>query len=78
MAPATGRATTLFANAGIAGSLPAGALAGVSMQHGGYAVTLLLCGMTAVAAAIAFVVATRPQRRSSPEESLSPELSLTR
>ena len=59
MHPATGRATTLFANAGAAGSLLAGVLAGLSVQHWGYTATLALCGVAAVAGAAAFWLATR-------------------
>jgi SET family sugar efflux transporter-like MFS transporter len=58
MAPATGRATTLFANAGTAGSLLAGVLAGLSVQHWGYITTLLLCGVTALAGMAAFCLGT--------------------
>lgn len=54
LAPATGRATTLFANASTAGVLLSGALAGLSVEHVGYRVTLLLCGVAAVVGAITF------------------------
>jgi SET family sugar efflux transporter-like MFS transporter len=54
LAPATGRATTLFSNASTAGSLVAGTLAGAAVRSFGYTVTLLLCAATAGAAAIAF------------------------
>jgi MFS transporter, SET family, sugar efflux transporter len=60
MSPATGRATTLFSNAGTAGSLLAGVLAGLSVQHWGYTTTLLLCGAAALAGTFAFCLATRP------------------
>lgn len=58
MAPAAGRATTLYSNAGTAGALLAGALAGLSVQHWGYTATLLACGGAAVAGAATFCVAT--------------------
>jgi SET family sugar efflux transporter-like MFS transporter len=54
MAPATGRATTLFANASTAGALLAGVLAGLSVQRWGYSTTLLLCGAAALAGTAAF------------------------
>jgi SET family sugar efflux transporter-like MFS transporter len=57
--PATGRATTLFSNASTAGSLLAGVLAGLSVQHWGYLTTLVLCGVTALTGAAAFSLATR-------------------
>jgi SET family sugar efflux transporter-like MFS transporter len=50
LAPATGRATTLFSNAATAGSLVAGVLAGVALRTFGYQTTLLLCGAAAAAA----------------------------
>jgi SET family sugar efflux transporter-like MFS transporter len=60
MAPATGRATTLFVNAGSAGLLVAGVLAGLSVQSFGYTLTLLLCGVTTVASALAFYAGSMP------------------
>jgi MFS transporter, SET family, sugar efflux transporter len=57
-----GRATTLFANASTAGSLLAGALAGVSIDAFGTVTTLVLCGATAAAAAGAFTAGIRLQR----------------
>ncbi len=54
LAPATGRATTLFANASTAGSLVAGVLAGATVALTGYRTTLALCGITAAAAAMSF------------------------
>jgi SET family sugar efflux transporter-like MFS transporter len=59
MHPATGRATTLFANTAAAGSLLAGVLAGLSVQHWGYSTTLALCGAAATAGTAAFWLATR-------------------
>jgi SET family sugar efflux transporter-like MFS transporter len=53
-----GRATTLFANASTAGSLLAGALAGVSIDAFGTVTTLVLCGATAAAAAGTFTAGT--------------------
>jgi SET family sugar efflux transporter-like MFS transporter len=63
LAPATGRATTLFANASTAGLLVAGVLAGSSVGAFGYVPTLALCGVAAVAGAVAFGVgsAARPR-----------------
>ena len=61
LAPAVGRATTLFANAGTAGALLAGLLAGLSIQHWGYTTTLLLCGGAALAGSAAFCLATLPR-----------------
>jgi SET family sugar efflux transporter-like MFS transporter len=60
MAPATGRATTLFMNAGSAGLLVAGVLAGFSVQSFGTTPTLLLCAVTAVASALAFYAGSMP------------------
>jgi SET family sugar efflux transporter-like MFS transporter len=54
LAPATGRATTLFANASTAGLLVAGILAGAAVNAFGYVPTLALCGASAVAAAVTF------------------------
>ena len=54
LAPATGRATTLFSNASTAGSLIAGVLAGAAIGLVGYTTTLDLCGAVAAAAAGAF------------------------
>jgi SET family sugar efflux transporter-like MFS transporter len=62
MAPATGRATTLFANASTAGALLAGVLAGLSVQHWGYLTTLMLCGAAALAGAAVFGLATSSHR----------------
>lgn len=64
LAPATGRATALFANASTAGLLVAGVLAGSSLQLSGYRATLLLCGVTAGIATVTFALATRvrPER----------------
>ena len=54
LAPATGRATTLFANASTAGGLVAGVLAGAAVHAFGYPTALVLCGATAAAATITF------------------------
>jgi MFS transporter, SET family, sugar efflux transporter len=51
LAPATGRAMAMYANASAAGALLAGALAGLAVQHWGSPSTLLACGATAVAGA---------------------------
>ena len=62
LAPATGRATTLYSNANTAGALLAGVLAGLSVQHWGYPATLLACGAVALAGAVTFAAATAPSR----------------
>ncbi|WP_430786761.1 MFS transporter [Actinoplanes sp. G11-F43] len=54
MAPATGRATTLFANATTAGMVLAGIIAGGAVALLGYPGTLLLCAATTIAAALLF------------------------
>jgi MFS transporter, SET family, sugar efflux transporter len=54
LAPATGEATTLFANAGTAGGLGAGILAGIAIRYAGYTGTLALCGAVAAVAALVF------------------------
>jgi MFS transporter, SET family, sugar efflux transporter len=59
LAPATGRATTLFSNASTTGSLVAGVVAGASVGFFGYATTLLLCGVAAAAAVLLFYLGTR-------------------
>jgi SET family sugar efflux transporter-like MFS transporter len=58
LAPATGRATTLFSNAATAGSLVAGVLAGASVGFFGYLTTLVLCGLTAAVAVVLFYAGT--------------------
>ncbi|MFL6124039.1 MFS transporter, partial [Actinophytocola sp.] len=59
LAPATGRATTLFANASTAGLLVSGILSGLAIEHFGYRTTLLLCAVTATAGGIAFTLGSR-------------------
>lgn len=59
MAPATGRATTLFSNAGTAGMLISGILAGLWMEFFSYRVTLVLCGGTAALGALVFLAGQR-------------------
>jgi MFS transporter, SET family, sugar efflux transporter len=66
LAPATGRATTLFSNASTAGSLVAGVLAGVAIRFVGYTTTLVLCGAVAAAAAGAFWASTTVGRHRGP------------
>jgi MFS transporter, SET family, sugar efflux transporter len=61
LAPATGRATTLFANASMAGLLVSGILSGVAVEQLGYRTTLLLCGVTAALGGVAFTLGTRRQ-----------------
>ena len=58
MAPATARATTLFANAGTAGLLIAGTAGGLALEVLGARPTLLLCGAVALGAAATFLVAS--------------------
>jgi SET family sugar efflux transporter-like MFS transporter len=62
LAPATGRATTLFANSFTAGLLISGVLSGVAIEHYGYRTTLLLCAVVAALGGIAFTAgsASRP------------------
>lgn len=59
LAPATGRATTLFANASTAGLLFSGILSGLAIDHFGYKTTLLLCGVAAGLGGIAFTLGSR-------------------
>lgn len=63
LAPATGRATTLFANASTAGLLVSGVLAGAAVEHLGYRTTLVLCGVTAAVGGLAFALGSRPVPR---------------
>ncbi|MET8907883.1 MFS transporter [Micromonospora sp. NPDC004551] len=68
LAPATGRATTLFANASTAGLLVSGILTGVAVEHVGYRSTLLLCGVAAAVGGVAFALGSRRQAdRRHPE-----------
>jgi SET family sugar efflux transporter-like MFS transporter len=62
LAPATGRATTLFANASTTGSLVSGLLAGASVSAFGPRTTLLLCGAFATAATASFLAGTTTRR----------------
>jgi SET family sugar efflux transporter-like MFS transporter len=57
MAPATGRATTLFSNASTAGVLVAGVAGGVCVQAFGPSATLLIFGVIVLIAAIVFRLA---------------------
>jgi MFS transporter, SET family, sugar efflux transporter len=59
LAPATGRATTLFANASTAGLLVSGILSGLAVEHFGYQTTLLLCGVVAAVGGVAFTLGSR-------------------
>ncbi|MEQ4302302.1 MFS transporter [Plantactinospora sp. B6F1] len=54
LAPAAGRATTLFANASTGGALLSGVLAGGAVSRFGYTATLLLCAAVATAATATF------------------------
>lgn len=67
LAPATGRATTLFANATTAGSLVAGVLAGLAVRFVGYRGALALCGGLALLATALFVTGSSPRRGPSPD-----------
>lgn len=66
LAPATGRATTLFANAATTGLLVSGILSGLAVEHLGYRTTLLLCGVAAAVGGAAFFLGSRrgPTQRS--------------
>ncbi|GAB3254857.1 sugar efflux transporter [Kineosporia babensis] len=67
MAPATGRATTLFSNATTAGVVIAGLLAGFWLEAFSYRTALALCALTALLGAVAFAGAgTRPDVRLRP------------
>jgi SET family sugar efflux transporter-like MFS transporter len=70
LAPATGRATTLFANASTAGLLVAGVLAGGSVSLFGYVPTLALCGVTAALGAVAFALGSSVTVTPGPARSL--------
>jgi SET family sugar efflux transporter-like MFS transporter len=59
LAPATGRATTLFANATTAGLLVSGILSGLAIEHFGYRTTLLLCAVAAALGGITFTLDSR-------------------
>jgi MFS transporter, SET family, sugar efflux transporter len=65
LAPATGRATSLFANAVTAGLLVSGILSGAAVEHLGYRATLLGCGATAVLGGVAFALGERQKRTVS-------------
>jgi MFS transporter, SET family, sugar efflux transporter len=74
LAPATGRATTLFSNASTAGSLVAGVLAGAAVRLVGYRGALALCGGLAVLATVLFLAGSssrRTARQTEPELVLS-------
>jgi SET family sugar efflux transporter-like MFS transporter len=64
LAPAAGRATTLFANACTAGVLVSGILSGMAIEHFGYRTTLLLCGVVAAWGGVAFTLGSRQQAGS--------------
>ncbi|MEV4714001.1 MFS transporter [Micromonospora sp. NPDC049374] len=59
LAPATGRATTLYANASTAGLLVSGILAGLAVENLGYRAALLLCAVTAALGGLAFTLGSR-------------------
>ena len=63
LAPATGRATTLFANP--SNGRPAGLRhpSGMAVEHFGYRTTFLLCGVAAALGGVAFILGSR---RGSP------------
>jgi SET family sugar efflux transporter-like MFS transporter len=62
LAPATGRATTLFSNASTAGSLVAGILAGAAVRAFGYTAALALCGVLAAVAVVLFTAGSTDRR----------------
>jgi SET family sugar efflux transporter-like MFS transporter len=68
LAPATGRATTLFSNASTAGSLVAGVLAGVAVRVVGYTGALALCGGLAVVATVLFVAGSSARTKAPDAE----------
>jgi SET family sugar efflux transporter-like MFS transporter len=61
LAPATGRATTLFANASTAGLLASGILSGVAVEQLGYRTTFFRCGVAAALGGVAFTLGSRSQ-----------------
>ena len=71
LAPATGRATTLFSNASTAGLLVSGILSGLAVEQFGYRTTLLLSGVTAGVGGIAFILGTRRPADTRPAEKVS-------
>ena len=73
LAPATGRATTLFANACTTGLMVSGILSGLAVEHFGYPTTLLLCGAVAALGGIAFAVGSRHQAGSRNTETAHAE-----
>lgn len=75
LAPATGRATTLFANATTAGLLVSGILSGVAIEHLGFRATLLLCGVTAALGGAVFAAGSR-HRAGRPRMEEAPGLFL--
>jgi SET family sugar efflux transporter-like MFS transporter len=68
LAPATGRATTLFANACTAGLLVSGIVSGFAVEHFGYRATLLLCGVLAALGGLAFILGSRRPAGSPPAD----------
>jgi SET family sugar efflux transporter-like MFS transporter len=63
LAPATGRATTLFANASTTGLLISGILSGVAVEQFGYRTTLVLCGTAALIGGVLFALSARRRNR---------------
>jgi SET family sugar efflux transporter-like MFS transporter len=59
LAPAAGRATTLFSNASTAGALVSGVLAGTAVTLVGYTATLTMCAGLAAAAGVTFALGSR-------------------
>ncbi|WP_433359592.1 MFS transporter [Actinoplanes sp. CA-142083] len=66
LAPATGRATTLFANAATAGLLVSGIVSGATVEHFGYQATLLLCAVVAAVGGVAFAAGSRSRLALEP------------
>ncbi|MBU2662645.1 MFS transporter [Actinoplanes bogorensis] len=73
LAPATGRATTLFANACTAGLLVSGILAGLAVEHYGYRTTLILCGITAALGGALFAADNQKRRSRTPSRLPQPQ-----
>ncbi|MCE0537885.1 MFS transporter [Kineosporia rhizophila] len=72
MAPAVGRATTLFSNATTAGVLGAGLLAGSWLEVFSYRWSLALCGATALLGAVAFAWGGRQLSNQTEDEGTRP------
>jgi MFS transporter, SET family, sugar efflux transporter len=78
LAPATGRATTLFANAATAGILFSGILSGLAIEHLGYRTALLLCAAMAAVGAVVFILGSASPHQDPDEGSGHPLPTLAR